>query len=268
MLRRFVIGGAAAVALVVAVIAIIALRPPEQASAPIQAIPLAPTVAATEAPAAATEAPAAATEAPAAATEAPAAATEAPAAATEAPAAATSMLFEIVPAESEARFLIDEVLRGAPVTVAGTTDQVAGQIAVDPSNPASTRLGVIQINARTLATDNEFRNRAIKNVILRTNEFEFVTFTPTAITGLPENVSVGQPITFQITGELTVTDVTRPVTFDVTVTPVSESELEGLASTTILYRDFGLTIPDSPAVDTVADEVRLELAFVARPVSS
>ena len=233
MLRRFVIGGAAAVALVVAVIAIIALRPPEQASAPIQAIPLAPTVAATEAPA-----------------------------------AATSMLFEIVPAESEARFLIDEVLRGAPVTVAGTTDQVAGQIAVDPSNPASTRLGVIQINARTLATDNEFRNRAIKNVILRTNEFEFVTFTPTAITGMPENVSVGQPITFQITGELTVTDVTRPVTFDVTVTPVSESELEGLASTTILYRDFGLTIPDSPAVDTVADQVRLELAFVARPVSS
>ena len=56
---------------------------------------------------------------------------------------------------------------------------------------------------------------------------------------------------------------TQPVTFDVTVTPLSEAQLTGTASATVRYRDFGLTIPDSPQVDTVADEVRLELQFVA-----
>ena len=52
---------------------------------------------------------------------------------TPAPQAATmtfsenSTLFEIVPEESEARFLIDEVLRGEDKTVVGTTNQITGR---------------------------------------------------------------------------------------------------------------------------------------------
>jgi polyisoprenoid-binding protein YceI len=159
--------------------------------------------------------------------------------------------------------VIDEVLRGAPTTVVGATDQVAGQIAIDPSDPQSAQVGTIQINARTLATDNDFRNRAIKNAILRTDSFEYITFAPTAISGMPESVAVGEPIAFQMTGDLTIAGATQPVTFDVTVTPLSDTELSGTASATVRYRDFGLAIPDSPQVDTVADEVRLELQFVA-----
>lgn len=175
----------------------------------------------------------------------------------------TSGIFEIVPAESEARFLINEVLRGDPVTVVGSTDQVAGQIAVDPSDLSSAQAGIIQVNARTLATDNQFRNRAIKNRILLTNDHEFVTFTPTEIVGLDGSGVVGESYSFQIVGDLTVTDVTREVTFEVTVTPVSETRIEGLATTAFLYRDFELFIPDAQAVDTVEDEVRLEFEFAA-----
>jgi polyisoprenoid-binding protein YceI len=67
----------------------------------------------------------------------------------------------------------------------------------------------------------------------------------------------------QVIGDLTITDVTKTVTFDATVTPVSETRIEGAAATTVNYRDFGLFIPDAPVFDTVADEVRLELKFVA-----
>jgi polyisoprenoid-binding protein YceI len=172
-------------------------------------------------------------------------------------------LFAIDQSRSEARFLIDEVLRGKPVTVVGTTNQIAGQIALDPNEPQAAQVGIIQINARTLTTDNKFRNRAIKNAILRTNQFELITFMPRLISGLPESVTIGAPFEFTIEGELTITDITRPVTFTVTVTPISQTEISGLAKTTVLYRDFNLTIPDSPSVDTVADEVRLELEFVA-----
>src|SRR5262245_49608660 len=49
--------------------------------------------------------------------------------------------FQIVPEESEARFFINEVLRGDPITVVGKTDQVAGQIAVDRANPTNTIVG-------------------------------------------------------------------------------------------------------------------------------
>jgi len=177
--------------------------------------------------------------------------------------AAGPIVFEIVPAESQARFLIDEVLRGSPITVVGATDQVAGQLTAIPNDLSVTRVGAIQVNARTLATDNEFRNRAIKNQILRTNDHEFVTFTPTEVVGLPENGTVGETYTFQIIGDLRVTDVTQPVTFDVVATATSERRIEGTATTAFPYTDFELFIPDSPAVDTVDDVVRLELEFVA-----
>ncbi|HSN73971.1 MAG TPA: YceI family protein [Anaerolineae bacterium] len=267
--------------IVVAVLAIIALaalafavfRTPEEASAPITAATLTietsqPVVAATEPATAAPEptvAPAA-TE-PAAdptATLAEEATAVPEATATTAPAAvAAPAIFEIIQAESEARFIIDEVLRGSPVTVVGVTDQVAGQIAIDPASPAATQLGEVRVNARTLATDNDFRNRAIKNQILDTNTYEFVSFQPTEMVDLPETATVGQPFTFQVVGDLTIRDVTQQVTFEVTVTPVSGSRIEGLATTTFPYRDFGLAIPDAPSVDTVADDVTLELEFVA-----
>lgn len=253
------------VALVLGVVVVIALgllafyvfRPPEAASGPLEAVPL---VLPTTAPLAQPTAAPAATAAPVATAVAEATATPAsPATATE----PILQLFAIDQSRSEARFLIDEVLRGQPITVVGVTNQVAGQIALDPNVPAAAQVGIIQINARTLTTDNELRNRAMRNVILRTNQFELITFTPRAINGLPDTVTIGMPFEFTIEGDLTITDVTRPVTFTVTVTPVSQTEISGIAKTTVLYRDFNLLIPDSPSVDTVADEVRLELEFVA-----
>jgi polyisoprenoid-binding protein YceI len=179
---------------------------------------------------------------------------------------ASPITFEIVPAESQARFLIDEVLRGDPITVVGATDQVAAQFTIDPNDLFATQVGIIQVNARTLATDNDFRNRAIKNRILVTDVYEFVTFTPTEVVGLPQNGVAGEAYTFQIVGDLTITDVTRQVTFDVVATATSETRIEGVATAAFLYTDFELFIPDAPAVDTVDDEVRLELEFVAEAV--
>lgn len=171
--------------------------------------------------------------------------------------------YTLVQKDSEARFLIDEVLRGSDFTVVGATNQVAGDLAFSLDNPQGAEVGTIRVNARTLATDSEFRDRAIKNRILYTDDYEFVTFTPTELTGLPDEVAVGEPFAFQMTGDLTITDVTRPVTFDVSVTPTAAGALEGLASATFPYADFELSIPASQAVQAVADELRLELTFVA-----
>jgi polyisoprenoid-binding protein YceI len=170
---------------------------------------------------------------------------------------------QISQAESEARFIIDEVLNDAPKTVIGTTDQVAGQIAIDPADPTQTKVGVIQIDARDLTTDSEFRNRAIKNQILQTDEYEYITFTPTEIVGLPQAAAVGQQYTFQIVGDLTIRDVTKQATFDVTATAATDSRLEGTATTAIAYADYQISIPQVRQVASVADQVRLELDFVA-----
>lgn len=182
----------------------------------------------------------------------------------------TRSLFSLEPGASEARFIIDEMLLGEPKTVVGVTDEVAGEMLIDLDNPANSALGVIRINVRTLETDNEFRTRALRGQILQADrpEYEFATFTPSELVGLPESTATGESLTFQILGSLNVHGVSREVTFDATVTPISEAQIEGMASAVVLYRDFGMSIPEAPGVADISDEVRLEIDFVAGVVSS
>ncbi len=172
-------------------------------------------------------------------------------------------VYDIDPAQSEARFTINEVLRGAPTTVVGVSSNLGGQIALDLNNIGAAQVGTILVNARDFRTDNDFRNRAISNEILLTNDYELITFEPTSISGLPETAEIGQTYDLDVTGNLTIIDATQEVTFDVQITPVSENELRGLATLEILYVDYGLTIPFARSVDSVEDNVILELEFVA-----
>ena len=176
---------------------------------------------------------------------------------------AGATIYDIQSSESKASFTIDEVLRGSPYTVVGTTDRVSGQIAFNASDPAAAQVGTVLIDARTLATDDSSRNRAIGNQILDTNQYEYISFTPTQLTGLPESVSPGQSFTFQTTGELTIKDVSKPATFNVTLTPAADGSLSGSATTTIQYADWGVSIPNVPFVASINDEVALQLDFTA-----
>jgi polyisoprenoid-binding protein YceI len=179
-----------------------------------------------------------------------------------APAATTTCTID--QSASQARFVIDEVLNGTAKTVIGSTDQVAGQIAVDPTAPSGAQIGTIQINARTLSTDSEQRNNTIKNQSLKTNANQYITFVPTSVTGLPATATIGQAYTFQAVGQLTVAGQAREATLAVTVTPNADGTLKGSAKTTARYADWGISIPKVPQVASVSDTLALELDFVAR----
>lgn len=166
---------------------------------------------------------------------------------------------------SEARFYLDEVLLGLDKTVIGVTTEVTGDINFDLSDPQAASMGAISIDASTIATDSSRRDRRIHNHVLVTVEEEnqFITLQPTSIIGLPETLAVGDSFEIQIIGDLTISGTTLETTFDVAVTVTSESQLDGLGSAIILHSDFGLSIPSVPSVAFVAEEVKLELAFVA-----
>ncbi|MDP9309651.1 MAG: YceI family protein [Chloroflexota bacterium] len=205
-IQKVIALGALVVVVVLGVVAFSVLRAPEEASAPIEAIPLA-----------------------------------------QSSAVATSSA------------------AGAEVESSPAADEVEAEAAASTAASAASGSSAGSSAAASTATDSEFRDRAIKNRILNTDQYEFVTFTPMQIVGLPANGSVGQSYSFQIIGDLTVRDVTKPVTFDVTATPISETRLEGTAQTTIRYADFGLTIPQVRQVASVSEQVRLEIDFVAVP---
>lgn len=231
-----------------------------------------------QAPQATTEPPAAAaTEATAAATAAQVEATESETQTAESTADAPEAVetgsgtgsgtpFVIDQGSSEARFLINESLIGIPTEVKGVTSQITGTLAIDIADPAKTTVSTITIDARDLRTDRDLRNRAIRRFILESNkdEYRFITFTPTGITGLPAQAGAGDTFTFQIAGDLQIKDVTKPVTFDVEVKADSDTEITGLAKATIKRSDFNLSIPSAPGVADVTDDIRLELAFTAK----
>ncbi len=221
-----------------------------EAAPPPAATEVAPAAAATDAP----------TEAPA---DAPAA-EAAPAALNAAPADG-AITFQITPGAAEARFLIDEVLMGQDKTVVGVTQQVSGDITVDPANPAAAQIGEIRIDARDLTTDDDRRTNQLRRNILKSgqDQYQYITFLPTSIAGMPAAVTVGEPFTFQVTGDLTIIDTTLPVTFDMTVTPVSTSSLQGSGAATVRHTDFGISIPSVPMVAGVDENVRLEIDFTA-----
>ena len=169
--------------------------------------------------------------------------------------------FQIDRTQSEARFLINEVLLGADKTVVGATSLITGTFSVDPADPASATLSTIVVNARDIKTDSSRRDRSIQRRVLKSvvDDYEFIVFQPTALVGLPEKVAVGDSFEFQVIGDLTIVDITQEETFDMAATVISEQEIALSGSTTVLYPDYELAIPSVPAVASVEDEVRIEI---------
>jgi polyisoprenoid-binding protein YceI len=180
----------------------------------------------------------------------------------------SAVVFEIDPEATTAEYNIYELLNGADKTVIGTTDQVAGQIAINLTDLSLSEIGELRINARTFATDSDRRDNAVARFVLQSEAEanEFIVFQPTEITGLSGSASVGDTVEFQVTGDLTVAGVTHSVTFDVTATFEAEDQLTGLAETVISRAAFNLSIPEVPSVANVGDEITLKLDFTANAV--
>ena len=70
------------------------------------------------------------------------------------------------------------------------------------------------------------------------------------------------PVEFTITGDLTVRDQTREVTWDATAEFPGDGTAMGLASVVFTFEDFGMDKPRVAIVVSVEDEILLELDFV------
>jgi len=164
-------------------------------------------------------------------------------------------LYRVSQEDSKIEFTIDELLRGEPFTVVGATNQVAGDVIVgETENGTNLEIGTITINARTFRTDSSQRDGAISRFILNTDnpDNEFITLAPTGVSGVPERIEEGVPYSLEITGDLTISGITKPAVFDATLIRTG-SEVSATISATLLRSDFSLVIPDIPFVAEVPD---------------
>lgn len=178
----------------------------------------------------------------------------------------TTQTFAIVPEESKVSYTVNEVfLREGVVnaTAIGVTQIISGAVSFDRSNPQNSQVGPITIDISAFKSDRDRRDSAIRERWLESARYPLATFVPTEISGLPTTYTDGQEITLQITGDMTVRDITKPVTFE-TVGSINGNEMRGTATTSILMTDFGFNPPDILNVLRAENDVLLTFDFVAR----
>lgn len=181
--------------------------------------------------------------------------------------------------DSEAQFLIEETIFGRENMVEGTTRQIDGSFLIDYEDH-EVRVGQFEINVRDITTrsldvdiesrgwtDSE-RDTVIRAQILESgqDQYEFSTFDPTGVSGVPEDFGPGDTLDLVVTGNLTIRGVTSPVEFDMQLNLDSDELISGTASTTVLWEDFDITIPyvgGGSDVGAVSDSVELRLEFTA-----
>lgn len=171
----------------------------------------------------------------------------------------------IVAEESEACFQASEILNGRPTIAVGVTRTIAGEIAIDRANVANTQLGEeFNVNLAELQSDQRQRDRWVISAMgFNFNQFPFARLTEAKVVGLPARpYQEGETLTFQITGKLTVREVTRDVVFNAKAM-FKDGTLVATAYTDNNLTDFGLNPPNLGFV-RVNDPFRIVLNIVAR----
>ena len=172
----------------------------------------------------------------------------------------------IVPGESSVSYEVGETFfnQNNRFNVAvGTTTQLSGKINLDPANPQNSSMGTIEVDISQFQSDSGRRDNTIRDRFLESSQYPIATFVPAQIEGLPTSYSEGETLNFKVSGDLTVHEVTRPVTFDVEATLVN-NKLQGSATTTILMSDFGVGPIQMAGILGTEDEVKINMQFVAR----
>ena len=173
----------------------------------------------------------------------------------------------IVPSTSEARFRAHEVLAGntLPNDAVGATKVMEGTVIGKMDGTIVAAQSKFQVDLRTLKSDQAMRDQFIQRTTLDTAKYPYATFVPTQATGLPKTLPADGKINFQLVGNMTVRDVTKPMTWDVK-SQVNGDTITGNAVTQVNFELFNMTKPSVARVLSIEDNFKLELDFTLQRV--
>lgn len=155
-------------------------------------------------------------------------------------------------------FRIDEVLGSIGATQAvGRTPDVAGTLTVDGTLITD---GVIEADLTTIVTNATRRDNAVQRA-LNTSEFPIATFElvePIDLGAVPQD---GESFAVTGVGALTINGITQPLEIPL------EGQVSGelvivVGSVDIIFADWDVAVPESPAVVSVEDHGPLELQLI------
>ena len=176
-------------------------------------------------------------------------------------------VFAIVPEQSQAQYAVEEEFFGQAipfVTAVGKTNAIDGSVTLDfADGGVSIANSTFTVDLSTLKSDSGRRDRAIRERWLESSKYPLATFVATGVENLPPDADFGKDVAFQVVGDMTVRDTTKPLTWDMTARLDGET-LTGNASTFLYMNDFGFDAPDIAGILKVTDGVTVTVQFTAQ----
>ena len=174
--------------------------------------------------------------------------------------------FQIVPAQTTASYSVYEnlILENKPNNDAvGTTHSVQGSFHIRTGDAPLVNNVNITVDLRTLQTDSQMRDNYVRQNWLQSNTYPYATFVSVSTQGLPATYTEGQPIHFQLIGNLTIHNTTNKATFDVQG-KVANNEITGKATSTVYMTDYGIQPPNLANIAIAQNKVLITITFTAK----
>jgi polyisoprenoid-binding protein YceI len=168
---------------------------------------------------------------------------------------------------AKGRYKVQEQLVGIdfPSEAVGTTEAVTGSLVIGPDGSIGSQ-SKLTVDLRMLSSDQEMRDGYIRSRTLETDKFPLLEFVPRRAQGLPiplPSPPQAQALGFQLSGDMTLHGVTKPVTWSVIATLRGET-VAGRATTTVLFSDFNMAKPSVALLLSADDKIQLEVEFRCR----
>ena len=163
----------------------------------------------------------------------------------------------IVGEGSKITFTFEEELGRAPIRF----DAVVSSTALNGVANLGGEPSVITLDLHSLQSDQEFRDRYIRNQLFPDSPEAVVTVDQ--LPDLPQSFFDGEETTGQLDGSLQIGETATPLVFDVTARNDGNA-VNILGLTTFTWEQLGLTKPSARSVVYVADEVRMQVRLVAQ----
>ncbi|MEX0767154.1 MAG: YceI family protein, partial [Microthrixaceae bacterium] len=178
-------------------------------------------------------------------------------------AAAGEKIYRIDPTQSQARYEVEETFAGSdPRRTTGTTHGIAGDFALNLSNPQNSRVGRIVVDLEQLHSDDSLRDARLRSAYLESYSFPLAVLSDAQMTGLPPKISEGTQYKFDMQGDLRIKKTTLRPIWAVTAKRNAD-KLTATATTTIKMSDYKIGPISLAGMLRTGDDVTLTLQMVA-----
>jgi len=172
-------------------------------------------------------------------------------------------VYRIDPTQSELRYAVDEKLFGQSAhTAEGTTNGIAGDIALNTTNPAASRVGEIVANVEELHSDNNLRDARIRADNLESHQYPLASLTVSQLGDMPAAIAQGTTYNFRVDSQLTVKTTTAPVAWDAEGS-VAGGKLTVQATAHVKMSTFDIGPISIAGLVSTSDDVTLTMKLTA-----